>query len=89
MLVSAIFTVAFVRFRDLSFYGALVETFAVASVLALIIATPWGVLVTKEDASMNIKNKLQYTWFLLKLNKEGALGYKSAWAKCMMLMRIR
>ena len=49
MLISAIFSVAFLKFRDFTFYGGLIETFGIASSVALVLATPWSAFVDYPD----------------------------------------
>ena len=68
MLVAAILSMAFARYRDLVIYGTFVEAFGIASIIALVLATPWSVLVTKEDAATNIRDEL------LNLDKSIAKG---------------
>ena len=58
MLVAAILSMAFARYRDLVIYGTFVEAFGIASIMALVLATPWSVLVTEEDAATNIRDEL-------------------------------
>ena len=49
MLISAVISIIFLKYRDLTFYGELIETFGIASTLALVLATPWSAFVDYPD----------------------------------------
>ena len=49
MLISAVVSIVFLKYRDLTFYGELIEIFGIASSLALVLATPWSAFVDYTD----------------------------------------
>ncbi len=55
MLITAAITVALVKVRDLTFYGTLIETFGIASTIALVLATPWSAFVNPLDTKFTSK----------------------------------